>query len=203
MQKTTEMAATLTRTAQRNGLGRYSVWASAYESIALLAGSEIDAGLTALRDVLTEVRRLPFEIYVTQLLLPYALGLLKAGRIAEARVAVGEAMAILAVVEEHWIRPELLRVDGEVRRREAAAGSTEIAEQKFREALQLARQQGALWWELRATTSLANLLDGDRRSAEAVDMLANVLAQFTEGLSTPDVIEASTLLGRLREATPR
>jgi predicted ATPase/DNA-binding winged helix-turn-helix (wHTH) protein len=203
MQKTIEMAATLARTAQRNGLGRYGVWASAYESIALLAGSEVDAGLTALRDVLTEVRRLPFEIYVTQLLLPYALGLLKAGRIAEARVAVGEAMAILAVVEEHWIRPEVLRVDGEVRRREASASSSEVAEQKFREAAQLARQQGALWWELRATTSLANLLDGEGRSAEAVDMLADVLAQFTEGFNTPDVIEASTLLNHLREATPR
>jgi predicted ATPase len=193
-QRTAELAAMLVDTAQRYGLTRYGVWARAYQSMALVGEGASETNLGVLGGALAEVRRLPFGIYLAQLFPPYVLGLLKVGRVAEARLALGDASALSADAGEHWIRPELLRVDGEVVRHEAVLGASAAAESKFREAVDLAREQAALWWELRATTSLATLLESEGRPREAADMLANVLARFTEGFDTPDLIRARNLL---------
>jgi predicted ATPase len=63
----------------------------------------------------------------------------------------------------------------------------------------VARQQGARWWELRATVSLCRLLkewksSQDTDSIEAHEMLAEIYCRFTEGFDTPDLQEARDLL---------
>ena len=58
---------------------------------------------------------------------------------------------------------ELMRVKGELLLLQGAPGAAAAAEDHFRQALNWARQQGALFWELRAAASLARLLrDRDR-----------------------------------------
>jgi predicted ATPase len=61
----------------------------------------------------------------------------------------------------------------------------------------MAREQGALFWELRVALSLAQLLRGQGRSAEAVGILQPVYDRFTEGFATADLQRAKTLLGQL------
>ena len=58
----------------------------------------------------------------------------------------------------------------------------------------MAREQGALFWELRIALSLARLLRGQGRSADAVEILQPVYDRFTEGFDTADLREASSLL---------
>jgi predicted ATPase len=53
-------------------------------------------------------------------------------------------------------------------------------------------------WELRASMSLARLLDKQSRRDEARAMLANVYGWFTQGFDTADLKEAKTLLDELR-----
>jgi predicted ATPase len=48
--------------------------------------------------------------------------------------------------------------------------------------------------ELRATISLARLLRDTDRRGEARATLAKIYNQFTEGLNTPDLKEAKSLL---------
>ena len=71
------------------------------------------------------------------------------------------------------------------------------AEQSFRIAIEIARQQGAKSWELRTTTSLAKLLDKQGKRAEARAMLSEIYGWFTEGFDTADLIEAKALLDEL------
>ena len=48
--------------------------------------------------------------------------------------------------------------------------------------------------ELRATTSLCRCVQGQAQEAAARARLAELLAWFTDGLDTPDLVEAQQLL---------
>jgi len=83
---------------------------------------------------------------------------------------------------------------------QSAPGAAAAAEGHFRQALDWARRQGALSWELRAATSLARLLSDQGRSADAIVLLQPVYDRFTEGFDTPDLKEAKALLEELTRA---
>ena len=72
-----------------------------------------------------------------------------------------------------------------------AAGS---AEALLRQALDGAREQGALSWELRAATSLARSLRSQGRPADAIGCLRPIYDRFTEGFGTADLIAAKRIL---------
>jgi predicted ATPase len=91
----------------------------------------------------------------------------------------------------------LLRVKGELLRVQGAPGAAAVAEDHFRQALDWARRQGALSWELRAAMSLARLLDKQGRSAGGLAILQPVYEQVTEGFDTADLTEAKQLLNEL------
>jgi len=61
----------------------------------------------------------------------------------------------------------------------------------------MAHEQGALFWELRVALSLARLLRGHGRSADAMGILRPVYDRFTEGFNTADLREAKNLLEEL------
>jgi predicted ATPase len=61
----------------------------------------------------------------------------------------------------------------------------------------VARGQRARMLELRAGTSLATLLSGARRRAEALEVLRPAYASITEGHDTADLVAARTLLESL------
>ena len=71
------------------------------------------------------------------------------------------------------------------------------AEDSFRTALAIAREQGTRGYELRAATSLARLWREQGRRSEARDLLAPVYGLFTEGFNTADLEEAKMLLNEL------
>jgi predicted ATPase len=71
------------------------------------------------------------------------------------------------------------------------------AEDCFRRALAVAREQGAQTWVLRAATSLGRLWRDQGRRAEAHDLLAPVYGWFTEGFEIVDLEDAKALLDEL------
>ena len=68
------------------------------------------------------------------------------------------------------------------------------AEDCFSQAAQMAREQGALFWELRVALSVARLRVSQGRADEARAALAAVYDRFTEGFATADLQAARTLL---------
>jgi predicted ATPase len=67
----------------------------------------------------------------------------------------------------------------------------------FDEALAIARRLGSKAYELRATVSLARMLDHHGKRDEARAMLAEIYGSFTEGFDTADLKYAKALLAEL------
>ncbi|UVL36759.1 helix-turn-helix transcriptional regulator [Pseudomonas sp. B21-041] len=73
------------------------------------------------------------------------------------------------------------------------------AEALLQQSLTIARSQGALAWELRSATSLAQLWRRQSRCQEALDLLTPIYQRFTEGYATPDLRKVRLLIDELRE----
>jgi predicted ATPase len=71
------------------------------------------------------------------------------------------------------------------------------AEESFRTALAIAREQGTRGYELHAATSLARLWREQGRPGDARDLLAPFYGSFTEGFDTGDLKGAKALLDEL------
>jgi hypothetical protein len=97
-------------------------------------------------------------------------------------------------VDALWNISELLRVDAELLLWQGAPGAAAAAETKLQPALEIARAQMTLPWELRAATSLARLWWRSGRTGEARKLLAEAYGKFTEGFGTSDLILARGLL---------
>jgi predicted ATPase len=95
---------------------------------------------------------------------------------------------------ERWSVAELLRIKGEILLESDGDRFGTAAEECFAGALDVARQQGALFWELRAAMSLARWRGRQGRSDDAKPILAPVYDRFTEGLETADLRAARVLL---------
>jgi predicted ATPase len=124
-----------------------------------------------------------------------ALG--RAGEAAPGLAAIEAALALSERNAESWCVAELLRIKGELLLLQAEEGAAAAGEDCFRQALDCARRQGTLSWELRAAASLARLRRDQGRSAEAAALLQSVYDRFSEGFDTADLKEAKALLNEL------
>ncbi len=107
-----------------------------------------------------------------------------------------EGFAVMDSSGYSMYEAELHRLKGELSRMRDAE-SVAHAESCFRTAIEIARRQSAKAWELRATMSLARLLEQQARRDEARMILAEIYGWFTEGFDTADLKDAKALLDRL------
>jgi predicted ATPase len=165
----------------------------------LVERGEFAQGLLVLRDAFETCDRTGWHISYTEFKGALALAFAGTGRLDEALGALDDAMAAAGEGEDGhgWYVPELLRIKGEVLLQQAADQSTVAAEDCFKQAAQMAREQGALFWELRVALSVARLRVSQGRLHEARAPLASVYDRFTEGFATADLQAARTLLEEL------
>jgi adenylate cyclase len=120
----------------------------------------------------------------------------KFGQVEEGLGATDEALRIMAEMGERIWLSEFHRLKGELLLMRAPSDHA-AAEGSFREALAIARGQGAHVWQLRAATSLGRLLGQRGLRDEARQILGDVSGRFTEGLDTADLVDATALLVEL------
>jgi predicted ATPase len=92
---------------------------------------------------------------------------------------------------------ETYRLKGESLLKQADTNTTD-AQNCFERAIEVAKQQGAKSFELRATASLARLLSRHGRRDIARELLSDIYHWFAEGFDTADLKDAKALLDELR-----
>jgi predicted ATPase len=105
---------------------------------------------------------------------------------ADAFAAMDESGDVLWASELHRRHAEiLLLVSGKER---------SLAETRLHQAIEIARQQAARLFELRAATSLARFWRDQGKPVEACSLLAPIYGWFTEGFDISDLKDAKALL---------
>jgi serine/threonine protein kinase/predicted ATPase len=166
-----------------------------FKAAALTLRGHFEEGLPLFRESLAAVRAVGTEIVH-----PYYLGLfgeacLRAGRFEDALRSLEQGLALADKNDERWTEAELHRLKGELLL--AEPGDDAGAEACFRQALAIARRQQSKAWELRATLSLARLWQRQGRRDDACAALVAVYGTYTEGFTTPDLVDARALLEAL------
>jgi adenylate cyclase len=137
----------------------------------------------------------------TELQLPYFLALLaeahaKAAQTDEGISVLDEALAAVQKAGERQHEAELHRLEGELLLKQEPHDEQE-AERRLRRAVEVAREQKAKSFELRAVMSLSRLWQRQGKRTEAREWLASSYGWFTEGFDTADLREARALLEAL------
>jgi predicted ATPase len=115
------------------------------------------------------------------------------GRFEESLQTLDEGHALAGRNDERFYEAELHRLKGELYLARSPDETT-LAEDCFRRAIETAQSQQSRAWELRSTTSLARLWQKQNRRQAAHDALSTIYASFTEGFTTPDLVDAKALL---------
>jgi predicted ATPase len=167
-----------------------------FEGLAMLRSGQLRAAISSLRAGIDGWTATGGNLNV-----PYVKGAL-----AEALASAGDLDTGLRLLDEcleqidrpgwHervWLA-ELLRLKGWVLMRQ---GKPVESEAQLRASIEWAQRQHAKSWELRSSTTLAELLiDGNRRS-EAYDLLFPIHQWFKEGFDTRDLRAAQSVLATL------
>ena len=184
---------------------------------ALVEQGQTEEGIAQLQQGLSAIRTTGTQIgspwYLS--LLAEALG--KAGQIQDGLSLIDEAFAVIEKTGERLSEAECYRLRGElllnderktrnaerrkkpkqmpsVHRSSFIVHHFEEAEVCYQQAIEIARQQNAKSFELRAATSLARLWQRQGKSQEAHTLLSDVYNWFTEGFETLDFQEAKAVL---------
>jgi predicted ATPase/DNA-binding winged helix-turn-helix (wHTH) protein len=163
----------------------------------LIRRGEFGMGSAQLRTALETCERTGWTISYPEFLCALAEGLAGLAQFTEALATIDRALASADRGGERWFVAELLRTKGELLLRRDGDQSFSAAEGCFCEALEVAREQDALSWELRSALSFARLRFRQDRQDDARQLLAPVYSRFTEGFETPDLRSASAMLQSL------
>ena len=184
----------------------YGAWASVLVAHAE-AGEHPDAEhIARQREAIVAFKRTGARLRLPYFLALLAESCLRGGQHDAGLRVVLEAMSEARERGECFWDAELYRVRGELLLSSGADVAT--VEAAFRSALETARGQRARALELRAATGLGRLLVRLGRPAEAEELLAPLYSSFEQGLETPDLREARSVLRGLESkgrfpVTPR
>jgi predicted ATPase len=172
-------------------------WAKCLEGQLLVLRGDFADGVRLLRSGIATRERAGWMMRNPEFLGSLAVGLAGEDRLPEASAAVDEALAQSARDAQRWCVPDLLRIRGELLLQTDNGDSIAAAGALLAQAMEEARRQQALFFELRAATSLARLLARQGQPRQARQQLGRVYDRFSEGFSALDLCDAKALLASL------
>jgi predicted ATPase len=188
-----ERAETSRRLATEHGFVQQMANETFRQGLLLAQQGQLQEGIAQMQQGWAAYRATRANVRQPMYLAPLAEAYGQAGQVDEGLQVLAEALVYVEQAGERWWEAELHRLKGELLLLQSSDNYT-IAESCFSQALNLARQQQAKSWELRAVTSLARLWKQQGKQAAARQVLAEVYGWFTEGFDTADLQEARVLL---------
>lgn len=162
----------------------------------VLEGERISRGVELVKQGFDTFRGTGAELSLTHYHTVLAEAYMASDRLEDARQTVDDGLDFVERCSERFHESNLHRLKGELilaaspdKRPEAIA--------EFEQAVEIARNQKAKSWELRAAISLAQLWQAEGQKSQACDVLNTAYQKFTEGFDTPDLVEAKSLLESL------
>ena len=177
----------------RGGFSFWALVASIFMGYRIAERGDPVAGVVRMEEALVAYRAAGAELGLTYILTLLAEAQCWAGRRGDALHTVAQAIALARTNGERFYEAELLRLRGELL---AASGGPRDGDPEscFRDALRIARAQGARALELRAATTLHLWLGHRGGHEEARTTVAELYRSFAEGLDTEDLARARRLL---------
>jgi predicted ATPase/DNA-binding winged helix-turn-helix (wHTH) protein len=175
----------------------WNTYAECFHGESLLGRGAHAEGLAALQSGLHRLRRGGFLLFESAYLAALARGYLATGHVSGGIACVDRALKNCEASGEGWYVPELFRLRGELLLLEDAADLENKAEGAFRRSLRMAREQGALAWELRSTVSCAKFYVKHSRETEAKVLINGVTQRIDAQGCSRDLLEANSLLAQL------
>ncbi|MGZ4528846.1 MAG: ATP-binding protein, partial [Mycobacterium sp.] len=181
---------------REHGLDAVELWCLLPRGWALAEQGEVAKGISDIREGMK--RR---QAHGIDAVWPWFLALLaeaygKVGQLGNGLAALQEAMQWVQRNDERLYEAEMYRIKGELLLKQQVPETSE-AEQCFERALQVARQQQAKSWELRAAMSLGRLRLQQGKHDDARELLIPLYGWFAEGFDTADLRDARDLVERL------
>jgi predicted ATPase/DNA-binding winged helix-turn-helix (wHTH) protein len=119
----------------------------------------------------------------------------KFGQVEEAEHQIESALEYAYLQNEMWCMPELLRIKAAIWNER---DQTDEPEAMLARSIEIARETGALSWQLRSATDLARLQMERSDTDAAYRTLSPVVHAFSEGFQSHDLVAATALLDGLR-----
>jgi predicted ATPase len=193
--ETLELAEKLQGLAADQGLLFYLAGGSVLRGWALVEGGRSEEGMAQIRQGFDTGGPTREHLHAHSVaMLAEAWG--KGGNFTEGFAVLANALTEVEETGIHFYEPELHRLKGEFLLALDPEHPAE-AEACFRQAVAIARRHQARSLELRATMSLVRLWQRQGRRDEARAALAAIYGTFTEGFTTPDLVDAAALMNSL------
>jgi predicted ATPase len=173
------------------GLVQTLAWNRCVHGWALAHIGKTADGLAELQTAIEDSLRIMGQVAMPQFLAMLAEVLILRGEHARALDEIDRILAVNKTTRDEYFDAELHRLAAECH---VAFGEPEAAEAALEQAVEIARQQNAMTFELRATTALAKLWAEHNQKGKACAALEHVLDAFRDAEETVDVRRARDLL---------
>jgi tetratricopeptide (TPR) repeat protein len=181
---------------RRRDLPFYLLWSQIVACYARGRLYDPEAGAKELREALT-----PYLERGNKYFAPWIYGMMAdleamTGRVDNGLASAKAGLALAKETGDRWTDALLHRLRGDILLKRDSAKPA-LAEEAFKTAIVIAKQQGARSHELLAALSLANLYQSTGRPADAHAVLAPALEGFSPTPEMPEIVEAQALMERL------
>jgi len=172
------------------GFAYFHAVVSAFQGSNLVNQGRTEEGIVLMQENIRALRTIGSELLFTVILGNLASAHLALLQVEEGLAVVDDALKCVERNGEHWGESELHRIRGRLLLTHGLHDAGQ-AEACFLKALEVASQQQAKSYQLRAATSLAQLWHQQGKIIEAKGMLSEVIGVWPVGLDTADLREAS------------
>ena len=180
-----------------HGFPYFLAHGSTLKGWALAELGKTEEGIAHIRQGLTALQATGTELWRSYFLYALVTAFRKAKQEEQGLRILMQAQEVVHQTGVRVYEAELFRLKGEILLAQEVKNAEANAEACFRKALDIARQQEAKSWELRAATSLARLWQSQAKTEEARELLQEIYDWFTEGFDTQDLQDAAALLTEL------
>jgi DNA-binding SARP family transcriptional activator len=181
--------------AKEHGFAFFQTAANVEIGWSIVLSGRIEEGVARIHDAFADWQAMGVNLYRRATCIALAEKIALTGQIDRGLALFTEAEGPAYKHAENYCDAEYYRVKGMLRLLQGYA--LDEVESCFHQAIQVARQQKAKSWELRATTDLCRLWQEQGRGNEARQQLAELYDWFSEGFDTLDLQNAAQLLEEL------